>query len=76
MIYARLTDQHLRDVDGRTLGAGNDHLFNVIVLLQIRLRVLTGMITGQVQLALNGFRRTGRSSFLARPSDDRYGRPR
>src|ERR1700690_4244193 len=47
------TNRHLGYVDERTLGASNHHLFDIIVFFQVFLRILTGLITSHVQLALN-----------------------
>src|SRR6202142_166521 len=46
------TNRHLGYVDERTLGASNHHLFDIIVFFQVFLRILTGLITSHVQLAL------------------------
>jgi hypothetical protein len=48
------TDGHLRDVDERALGASHDHLLDVVVVLQVLLRVLAGVVTRQVELPLDG----------------------
>ena len=44
------TGRHFGDVNERTLGAGDYHLLDVIILLQILLRELTGCITSQIKL--------------------------
>ena len=47
------TDRHLRDVNERTLRTGDHHLLDVVVLLQVLLRVLTVLVTSQIELTLN-----------------------
>ena len=49
---AALRDRHLRDVDEGTLRASDDHPFGVVVLLQTYLRVLTKVVSSEVQFSL------------------------
>jgi hypothetical protein len=47
------TNGHLRDVDKSTLGTGNDHLLDAVILLQVLLSILTRLVT--LDHALEGF---------------------
>ena len=47
------THRHLRNVNERTLRPSYHHLFDIVVLLQVLLSILTGLITSQVELTFN-----------------------